>query len=100
MASHTRMVEIEHKDRRAFAVTEHAFFHAKVEGDQTYEDLGFKIKRWEDGEAYEGDTAVRRETVKGNTQRPTTRRKQTKAAKAPEAKAVVTPPEQVDAPAV
>lgn len=49
-----RMVVIEHKDGRRFAVTPHDFTSQKINDDgQTYEDAGFKIQGWEDGEPYE-----------------------------------------------
>lgn len=52
MASKTKTVNIEHKDGRAFAVTEYDYSNAKVDGDNTYADLGFKIVAWGDGTAY------------------------------------------------
>lgn len=47
-----RRVVIEHKDGRTYAVTERDFNNVKIEDEKTYADLGFKIIRWEDGEAY------------------------------------------------
>lgn len=49
-----RMIVIEHKDGRRFAVTPADFRAAKVgpEGE-TYEDMGFTALHYEDGEPYE-----------------------------------------------
>lgn len=49
-----RMIVIEHKDGRTFAVTPADFRRAKVgPAGETYEELGFKALRYEDGEPYE-----------------------------------------------
>lgn len=49
-----RMVVITHKDGRRVAVTPHDFKHAKVgPAGETYEALGWKVERWEDGAEYE-----------------------------------------------
>jgi hypothetical protein len=49
-----RMIVIEHKDGRVYAVTPADFHHAKVgPNGETYEEMGFRAVRYEDGEPYE-----------------------------------------------
>lgn len=62
MASKTKTVLISHRDGREHEVTEYDFYNKKVDGDKTYEGLGFKVERWAgtpDGsfEAYEAPQA-------------------------------------------
>jgi hypothetical protein len=46
-------VRIAHKDGREYEVSESDFRRAKVEGDKTYQDLGFRIVANADGSPYE-----------------------------------------------
>lgn len=50
-----RLLRIEHKDGRRYAVTESAYLHTKLAGlgNQTYQDAGFEVVSYEDGTAYE-----------------------------------------------
>lgn len=43
-----RMVRIEHKDGREYAIDPKDFDRVKIEGDKTYSELGFKITRYDD----------------------------------------------------
>lgn len=47
-----KRVIIEHKDGRRYGIAPSDFDKLKVEGDQSYKDLGFKIVGHEDGEPY------------------------------------------------
>lgn len=50
----TKMVVIEHRDGRRYAVTPADFHHARTgAGGETYEEQGFRIQRYLDGSAYE-----------------------------------------------
>lgn len=54
-----RMVRIAHRDGREFAVTPADYRSKKTDAEgQTYEQQGFKIVRWEDGEPYEEPKAA------------------------------------------